>query len=277
MKIYRDAGPRPDVAVSDDAAVAAATATCPPGQSPRVISAGGAHQARPALHDRRFPLHVRRSRPTSRATSRASSRRSTTMPAGFPDLHLGVVSSDLGAGQLDRRGACGTSVGDRGVLAGTGGLRPRPERRTVSGFRGRRDHHQLHRRHRGGVRVPRDARHVGLRLRAPAAVGAHGAFRLRGRQPGLLAAGRALGGGLHHRRGRLLRPGRQHDVHRFRERRRTRACAARSPAISVAAAPPPMEVYSTPLRIAGPRPTAAASSFRCRPSSTRCAGCARRA
>jgi hypothetical protein len=38
------------------------------------------------------------------------------LPAGFPDLHLGVVSSDLGAGSALRSGTCTTTLGDRGVL-----------------------------------------------------------------------------------------------------------------------------------------------------------------
>jgi hypothetical protein len=38
------------------------------------------------------------------------------LPAGFPDLHLGVVSSDLGAGSALRSGTCARSLGDQGML-----------------------------------------------------------------------------------------------------------------------------------------------------------------
>jgi hypothetical protein len=38
------------------------------------------------------------------------------LPAGFPDLHLGVVSSDMGAGSALLAGPCASSIGDRGVL-----------------------------------------------------------------------------------------------------------------------------------------------------------------
>jgi hypothetical protein len=38
------------------------------------------------------------------------------LPTGFPDLHLGVVSSDLGAGSPTTRVACSSDVGDHGAL-----------------------------------------------------------------------------------------------------------------------------------------------------------------
>jgi hypothetical protein len=38
------------------------------------------------------------------------------MPAGLPDLHLGVVSSNMGAGEASFGGSCGTSLGDRAVF-----------------------------------------------------------------------------------------------------------------------------------------------------------------
>jgi hypothetical protein len=38
------------------------------------------------------------------------------LPAGFPDLHLGVVSSDLGSGSTPRPSTCANVLGDRGAL-----------------------------------------------------------------------------------------------------------------------------------------------------------------
>lgn len=112
MRIYRDAGPRADAPVTDALAVAA---TCPPGQSPRVISTEG-----PIKLDLLFMIDDSPSMAEEQANLARNFPRLiealATLPAGFPDLHLGVVSSDLGTGSSNLGGACGTSVGDRGAL-----------------------------------------------------------------------------------------------------------------------------------------------------------------
>jgi hypothetical protein len=113
MKIYRDAGPRAVAAA--DAAVAAATTACPPGQSPRVIPSAG-----PIKLDLLFMIDNSPSMSEEQSNLARNFPRLiealATMPAGFPDLHLGVVSSDLGTGSSGLPGACGTSAGDRGIL-----------------------------------------------------------------------------------------------------------------------------------------------------------------
>jgi hypothetical protein len=38
------------------------------------------------------------------------------VPGGLPDLHIGIVSSDLGAGPTPIAGGCGRVAGDRGIL-----------------------------------------------------------------------------------------------------------------------------------------------------------------
>ena len=115
MRIYRDAGLRQEAAVSPDGPVAAATVECPPGQSPRVIPAGG-----PIKLDLLFMLDDSPSMSEEQANLARNFPRLIdalkTMPSGFPDLHLGVVSSDLGTGNSSVPGVCGTSMGDRGAL-----------------------------------------------------------------------------------------------------------------------------------------------------------------
>jgi len=42
----------------------------------------------------------------------------STLPGGLPDVHIGVVSSDMGAGQEGIGGNCNVPLGDRGLLWG---------------------------------------------------------------------------------------------------------------------------------------------------------------
>jgi len=41
-----------------------------------------------------------------------------TLPGGLPDVHIGVVSSNMGAGNGAMGGNCGNGLGDRGLLWG---------------------------------------------------------------------------------------------------------------------------------------------------------------
>jgi hypothetical protein len=112
MRVYRDAAVRP---AEGDAAPAAAVVQCPPGQEPRVVPSNAPIKLdllfmiddSPSMEEeqsnlaRNFPLLIDALH---------------GMTGGFPDLHLGVVSSDLGAGNSAYSGPCGTANGDRGVL-----------------------------------------------------------------------------------------------------------------------------------------------------------------
>jgi hypothetical protein len=113
MRVYRDAGARP--AGADAAQTAAPAVACPPGQTPRVVELGT-----PVKLDLLFMIDDSLSMSEEQANLARNFPRLIealkNMPAGPPDLHLGVVSSDLGAGNAALAGPCGSSVGDRGVL-----------------------------------------------------------------------------------------------------------------------------------------------------------------
>ena len=112
MRVYRDASVR---SASEDAAPAAAAVQCPAGQEPRVIQTGA-----PVKLDLLFMIDDSLSMSEEQANLARNFPRLIDalggMAGGFPDLHLGVVSSDMGAGNSTYSGACGTPGGDRGVL-----------------------------------------------------------------------------------------------------------------------------------------------------------------
>ena len=114
MRVYRDAGVR---RVVDDAGqpLAAAAVQCPPGQTPRVVETGT-----PIKLDLLFMIDDSQSMSEEQANLARNFPRLIDalkqMPAGLPDLHLGVVSSDMGAGNSVTSGACATPIGDRGAL-----------------------------------------------------------------------------------------------------------------------------------------------------------------
>jgi hypothetical protein len=93
---------------------------CPAGTEPRVVELGT-----PVKLDLLFMIDDSPSMDEEQANLARNFRRLidelTKLPTGFPDLHLGVVSSDLGAGLSMSSGACGGSAGDRGVLQVRGG------------------------------------------------------------------------------------------------------------------------------------------------------------
>ena len=107
-------------------------------------------------------------RTTCCGTSRASCSALENLPGGLPNVHIAVISSDMGAGDgIDRelrrdwRQERNLPVRRRAARA-----RPRPgSRRDVHLERRRRD--ELHRQPRRRVHVHRRARRVRLRVRAP--------------------------------------------------------------------------------------------------------------
>jgi hypothetical protein len=109
--VSRDAGP----VQRGDAAPTAAATTCPPGQSPRTKELG-----KPAKLDLLFLVDDSPSMAEEQANLARNFPRLiaalTRMPDGFPDLHLGVVSSDMGAGLLGSGGACTQMQGKAGLL-----------------------------------------------------------------------------------------------------------------------------------------------------------------
>jgi hypothetical protein len=114
MKVYRDGGSRPLAADAGQAAQTAAV-QCPAGQSPRLVETGT-----PIKLDLLFMIDDSPSMAEEQANLARNFPRLIEvleqMPAGLPDLHLGVVSSDMGAGNSVTSGNCATAVGDRGVL-----------------------------------------------------------------------------------------------------------------------------------------------------------------
>jgi hypothetical protein len=114
MRIYRDGGVVKPGATTD-AGTVTPVAPCPEGTSPRVVAS-----ASPIKLDLLFMIDDSRSMQEEQANLARNFPRLIEelkkMPAGFPDLHLGVVSSDMGAGAANVGGSCGSSVGDRGVL-----------------------------------------------------------------------------------------------------------------------------------------------------------------
>ncbi len=114
MRISRDGGP---VESNNDSGqvVAANAAQCPEGTSPRVVPTDT-----PVKLDLLFMIDDSPSMSEEQANLARNFPRLIEalkkLPTGFPDLHLGVVSSDMGAGAATLAGACGNSLGDRGVL-----------------------------------------------------------------------------------------------------------------------------------------------------------------
>jgi len=98
----------------------AQAAQCPQGTTPRVVPADT-----PVKLDLLFMIDDSPSMSEEQANLARNFPRLIEalkkLPTGFPDLHLGVVSSDMGAGAATLAGACGNSLGDRGVLQVRGG------------------------------------------------------------------------------------------------------------------------------------------------------------
>jgi hypothetical protein len=109
--VPRDAG----VSRTGDAAWAAAVAACPSGQSPRVIELGT-----PVKLDLLFMIDDSPSMAEEQSNLARNFPRLIEalgkMPSGFPDLHLGVVSSDMGAGASVVSGTCANTQGKAGSL-----------------------------------------------------------------------------------------------------------------------------------------------------------------
>jgi hypothetical protein len=112
LRIYRDGGVKSEA--RPDAVTVVPAAQCPEGTSPRVVASGS-----PIKLDLLFMIDDSPSMQEEQSNLARNFPRLIEelkkMPAGFPDLHLGVVSSDMGAGTASV-GACGNSLGDRGVL-----------------------------------------------------------------------------------------------------------------------------------------------------------------
>jgi hypothetical protein len=112
MRVSRDAGA---FKTGSDAALAGRAAQCPDGTTPRVVTTDS-----PVKLDLLFMIDDSPSMEEEQANLARNFPRLIdalkNLPAGFPDLHLGVLSSDMGAGAADLAGACGNSLGDRGVL-----------------------------------------------------------------------------------------------------------------------------------------------------------------
>ena len=114
MRVSHDAGASK---MNSDAGQAgqAQAAQCPAGTSPRVVATDT-----PVKLDLLFMIDDSPSMQEEQANLARNFPRLIDalkkLPAGFPDLHLGVLSSDMGAGAANLAGACGNSLGDRGVL-----------------------------------------------------------------------------------------------------------------------------------------------------------------
>jgi hypothetical protein len=117
MRVSRDAGV---LKTANDAGQVLQAAQCPAGTSPRVVTTGS-----PVKLDLLFMIDDSGSMQEEQANLARNFPRLIDalkkLPAGFPDLHLGVLSSDMGAGATTLAGACGNSLGDRGVLQVRGG------------------------------------------------------------------------------------------------------------------------------------------------------------
>lgn len=112
MKVFGDGGvTRP----SPDAGTSVSLSQCPEGTQPRVVELGT-----PVKLDLLFMIDDSPSMEEEQANLARNFPRLMDelhkLPTGFPDLHLGVVSSDLGAGTAALPDACGVPQGDRGVL-----------------------------------------------------------------------------------------------------------------------------------------------------------------
>jgi len=112
IRVSRDGGAvRPNGNVGQTVQVA----QCPSGTSPRVVPADT-----PVKLDLLFMIDDSPSMEEEQANLARNFPRLIdalkTLPAGFPDLHLGVVSSDMGPGAAPSVGGGCRSLGDRGVL-----------------------------------------------------------------------------------------------------------------------------------------------------------------
>jgi hypothetical protein len=113
LRIYaRDASAQ---AKPDDAGTLVPAAQCPEGTQPRVVALGT-----PVKLDLLFMIDDSPSMQEEQSNLARNFPRLIDelkkLPTGFPDLHLGVVSSDMGSGATALSGACGNSLGDRAVL-----------------------------------------------------------------------------------------------------------------------------------------------------------------
>jgi len=103
-----------------DAGTLVSPSQCPVGTEPRVVELGT-----PVKLDLLFMIDDSPSMQEEQTNLARNFPRLidelTKLPTGFPDLHLGVVSSDLGAGLARTSDACGVSGGDRGALQARGG------------------------------------------------------------------------------------------------------------------------------------------------------------
>jgi len=112
VHVSRDGGA---VRANSDADPKAQAAQCPEGTTARVVQADT-----PVKLDLLFMIDDSPSMEEEQANLARNFPRLIdalkALPAGFPDLHLGVVSSDMGAGSALLAGACASSIGDRGVL-----------------------------------------------------------------------------------------------------------------------------------------------------------------
>jgi hypothetical protein len=92
-----------------------ASAECPSGTSPRLVEVGT-----PVKLDLLFMIDDSPSMEEEQANLARNfpllMEALEKLPAGLPDLHLGVVSSDMGVGAATLSGACGSAQGDRGAL-----------------------------------------------------------------------------------------------------------------------------------------------------------------
>ena len=117
MRVSRDASA---VKSNGDAGQAVQAAQCPTGTAPRVVQTDS-----PVKLDLLFMIDDSPSMSEEQANLARNFPRLIEalkkLPAGFPDLHLGVLSSDMGAGAAPLVGGCATSLGDRGVLQVRGG------------------------------------------------------------------------------------------------------------------------------------------------------------
>jgi len=111
MKVFQDAG----VTRMPDGGTLVSVSQCPEGTQPRVVEVGT-----PVKLDLLFMIDDSPSMEEEQANLTRNFPRLMdelkNLPSGFPDLHLGVVSSDLGAGAASLPDACGVSQGDRGRL-----------------------------------------------------------------------------------------------------------------------------------------------------------------
>jgi hypothetical protein len=113
LRIYRDAGAADTAGKGATAGVVAPQ--CPEGTSPRLVELGT-----PVKLDLLFLVDDSPSMQEEQGNLARNFRKLieelTKMPTGFPDLHLGVVSANMGAGQAVIPDGCGNAGGDRGVL-----------------------------------------------------------------------------------------------------------------------------------------------------------------